>query len=107
MSDENKTIACVAYPGMSLLELTGLYSTLIGIQQKKHYRLHVVGAQAGPIDTDTPLQVVADKSFDDLPHPSMLFITGSGPALPTALNDEALLNYLRSASHSAELIGSI
>lgn len=107
MSDETKTIACVAYPGTSLLELTGLYSTLVGIQQKKHYRLHVVGQQAGPIDSDTPLPVVADKTFDDLPHPSMLFITGSGSALPTALNDETLLNYLRSASQSAELIGSI
>lgn len=106
MSNETKTIALAAYPGMSLLELVGMYSTLVGIQQKRGYRLHVVASQTGPVQTETPLPVIADKSFDELRSPAMLFVTGSGPTIPPALYAGNTLDYIRAAAQTAELVGS-
>src|SRR5437660_11141205 len=74
-----KTIAFVVYPGISLLELVGnhtLLSSIMGLgplmKLKAGYESVVVGECLEAIPTDTPMSIIAQKTFADVPQPQGL-----------------------------------
>ena len=105
LSDQ-PAIAVVIYPGVTLLDVVGTFSFLVPLTQSGRYRLVTVGERCEPTATDTPLRLTPDQTFAELPRPALLLVPG-GLSAGEALHNPVLLDYLRTASAAAELIGGI
>ena len=109
---KTNTIAFVAYPGLTPLDLIAPMTTFLGLTRglvgtSRHYRTVVVAERAEPIDSDTPMAVVPDNAFEEVPAPFALIVPGGGTAALEAMGNERLINYLRFAEHGAEIVGSV
>ncbi len=80
---------------MSLVSTSSQYSTVS------------VAERVEPIDSDTPMALIPDKAFEEVPDPFALVVPGGGLASLEAMGNERLINYLRFASYGAELVGSV
>ena len=102
-----KTLAYVIYPGVSLLELVGNRTVLGGIMERKAgYRAVVVGARMEAITTDTPLSIIPQKTFADIPQPDGLVVIGGGSETLAALEDAEILAYVQRAGKQATWVAS-
>jgi len=109
---ETRTIAFVAYPGVTPLDLIAPMTTFLGLTRglvgtSRHYRMICVAERAEPIGSDTPMAVVPDNAFEEVPAPFALIVPGGGMAALEAMGNERLINYLRFAEHGAEIVGSV
>src|SRR5829696_1199743 len=107
-----KTIAFVTYPGLTLLDLVGPITTFLGLTRglvmpSRHYRTVSVGERVEPIDSDTPMALIPDKAFEEVPDPFGIIVPGGGISSLEAMGNERLLNYLRFAEYGAEIVGSV
>jgi transcriptional regulator GlxA family with amidase domain len=102
-----RQIAVVVYPGLSVLELVGTVSVLDGLGVKTGFRTITVGVRREPVDADTPVKLIPESTFDESPRPFGIIVPGGGPSTITAMGDEKLLGYVRSAAEGAELVGSV
>jgi transcriptional regulator GlxA family with amidase domain len=102
--EKNKTIAVVAYPGIALLDLVVTQTVL---DRGTKYRTVSVRERTGPIASDTPMAVVPEKRFEEVPHPSVLLVPGERASTFAAMGNEAIRSYVRSAAETAEVAGSI
>jgi transcriptional regulator GlxA family with amidase domain len=110
--EETKTIAFVAYPGVTPLDLIAPMTTFLGLTRglvgtSRHYRTICVAERAEPIGSDTPMAIVPDDAFEEVPAPFALIVPGGGMASLEAMGNERLINYLRFAEHGAEIVGSV
>jgi transcriptional regulator GlxA family with amidase domain len=101
---ETRTIAFVAYPGLTPLDLIAPMTTFLGLTRglvgtSRHYRTVVVAERPEPIGSDTPMAVVPDDAFEEVPAPFALIVPGGGMAALEAMGNERLINYLRFAEH--------
>jgi transcriptional regulator GlxA family with amidase domain len=109
---EIKTIAFVAYPGLAPLDLIAPMTTFLGLTRglvgkSRHYRTVVVAEGVEPIGSDTPMGIVPDNAFEEVPDPFALIVPGGGIASLEAMGNERLIDYLRFAQHGAEIVGSV
>jgi transcriptional regulator GlxA family with amidase domain len=102
--DKNKTIAIVTYPGVALLDLVVTQTVL---DRGTSYRTVSVGERTEPMDSNTPIAVIPEKRFEEVPDPSAIIVPGGGIASLKAMGNERLINYLRFAEHTAELVSSV
>jgi transcriptional regulator GlxA family with amidase domain len=107
-----KTIVFVAYPGLTLLDLVGPITAFYGLTMSlastsSQYRTVSVAERVEPIDSDTPMAMIPDKAFEDVPDPFALIVPGGGMHALKAMGDERLLDYLRFASYGAEVVASV
>jgi transcriptional regulator GlxA family with amidase domain len=107
-----KTIAFVAYPGLTPLELVGPITAFYGltmslVSTSSQYRTVSVAERIEPIDSDTPMALLPDMAFEDVPDPFGLIVPGGGVNALKAMGDERLLDYLRFASYGAEVVSSV
>ena len=86
-------IAILLFDGLVALDAIGPYDVLKLVPGAD---VRLVAARPGEIATDGPLKLVADTSFDDVPHPDVIVVPG-GPGAVAASGDEATLEWLRSA----------
>jgi transcriptional regulator GlxA family with amidase domain len=105
--EEKKTIAFVTYPGVALLDLVATKTVLDRLAIGSRYRAVSVGERTEPMDSDTPMSVVPDNAFEEVPAPFAIIVPGGGIASLEAMGNERLLNYLRFAEHTAELVSSV
>lgn len=101
---KNKIIAVVAYPGVALLDLVATQTVL---DRGTRFRTVAVGESTEPMATNTPMAVAPEKRFEEVPDPFALIVPGGGIASFEAMGNARLLNYLRFAEHSAELVVSV
>jgi transcriptional regulator GlxA family with amidase domain len=59
------------------------------------------------MDSNTPMAIIPEKTFEEVPDPSAIIVPGGGIASLEAMGNERLLNYLRFAEHGAELVSSV
>ena len=83
--EETRTIAFVAYPGLTPLDLIAPMTTFLGLTRglvgtSRHYRTVVVAERPEPIGSDTPMAVVPDNAFEEVPAPFALIVPGGGMA---------------------------
>src|SRR5829696_8045189 len=109
---ETKSIAFVAYPGLTLLDLIAPMTTFLGLTRglvgtSHHYRTVVVAERVEPIGSDTPMALIPDNAFEEVPAPFALIVPGGGVSSLVAMGNERLINYLRFAQHGAEIVGSV
>ena len=101
-----RQIAVVVYPGLTTLELVGTVSVLSGLGLRTGFRIVTVGEHREPVDADTPLKLVPESTFEEVSRPFEILVPG-GLNTITAMGDETLLEYVRSAAKNAELVGSV
>ena len=102
--DEKRSVAMVTYPGAALLDLVAAQTVL---DRGTSYRTVSVGERTEPLGSDTPMKIVPEKRFEEVPAPYALVVPGGGMASLEAMGNERLINYLRFAAHSAELVVSV
>jgi transcriptional regulator GlxA family with amidase domain len=103
-----REIAFVLYPGLTVLDLVGPLQVLTMLQRlSPSYRTVTVWARREPVPTDVDVAVVPDRTFEEVPHPAIILVPGG--ALPTirAMSDPLIRDYVRSAAASAELVTSV
>jgi transcriptional regulator GlxA family with amidase domain len=59
------------------------------------------------MDSNTPMRIVPEKRFEEVPDPFAIIVPGGGIASLEAMGNERILNYLRFAEHGAELVSSV
>jgi transcriptional regulator GlxA family with amidase domain len=101
---KNKTIAVVTYPGLALLDLVVTQTVL---DRGTSYRTVTVGERTEPMGSNTPMALIPEKRFEEVPDPFAIIVPGGGIASLEAMGNERLLNYLRFAEHGAELVSSV
>src|SRR4029450_5995657 len=69
------------------------------------YRTVVVGQSAERLGTDTPLELQPAATLSDVPAPGGVIVPGGGAATLAAMEDRALLSYVRSAARGAKVVG--
>src|SRR5438874_12197876 len=108
-----KTIAFVVYPGVSLLELVGNHTLLSSIMRlgpmmkmQAGYASVVVGERMEAIPTDTPMSIIPQKTFADVPQPDALVVIGGEAETLLALDNADLIEYVRRAGQHAEWVAA-
>lgn len=102
--EKNETIAIVTHPGVALLDLVVTQTVL---DRGTSYRTVTVGERTEPVDSDTPMPIIPEKRFEEVPDPFAIIVPGGGMASLEAMGNVRLVNYLRFAEHGAELVGSV
>jgi transcriptional regulator GlxA family with amidase domain len=103
-----KTIAFVLYPGLTVFDLAGPLQIFTGVSQlAPQYRTVVVGERVEPTDTDIRVKMIPTHTFEEVPHPSVLLVPGGGVPTLRAMSNEAIRSYVRSAAETAEVAGSV
>ena len=103
---EKKLIAFTLYPGVSPLDLVGPLTVLRELGPGWPFRTVVVGERTEPLATDTPLRMIPAKRFGEVPAPFAVIVPGAGVAAVNAMQNEALLAYVRTAAETATVVGS-
>ena len=96
-------IAIVLYEGVTAMDFAGPLDVLA------HWpgaRIHVV-AESPSIRTDTGVEVCATSTFADELRPEILVVPGSGTRMLAALEDAALIGWVREASSTARWTTSV
>src|SRR5215469_13775200 len=108
-----KTLAYVVYPGISLLELVANRSLLGGmmaqgslLKLQAGYDVAVVGERIEEIATDTPMAIIPQKSFADVPQPDALVVIGGGAETLPALDNADLIEYVHRAGQHAKWVAA-
>ena len=102
--DKKRSVAMVTYPGAALLDLVAAHTVL---DRGTGYRTVCVGERTEPLGSDTPMRIVPEKRFEEVPDPFAIVVPGGGIASLEAMGNGRLQNYLRFAAHSAELVVSV
>src|SRR5438034_494814 len=108
-----KTLAYVVYPGISLLELVANRTLLGGIMAQGSllklqagYDVVVVGERIEEIATDTPMAIIPQKTFADVPQPDALVVIGGGADTLPALENADLIAYVQHAGQHEEWVAA-
>ncbi|MCF2537223.1 MULTISPECIES: DJ-1/PfpI family protein [Streptomyces] len=97
-------IAMVLYDRFTALDIVGPYEALSRIPDA---RVDFVAETAGPVRADTGfLSLVADRALADVPHPDVVVVPG-GPGTFTELENEKLLDWLRTADATTAWTASV
>ena len=105
-----KTIAFVLYPGLTVLDLTGPLQVLTALSEiTPEYRTVVVAECAEPTDTDIPgeMKVIPNNTFEEVPHPFAFIVPGGVTPTLRAMSNEAMRSYVRSAAETADVVSSV
>ena len=111
-NDKARTIAFVTYPGLTLLDLVGPITAFYGLTRSllgtsRQYRTVSVAERVEPLDSNTPMGLIPDNAFEEVPDPFALIVPGGGVNALKAMGNERLLDYLRFAAYGAEIVGSV
>ena len=103
-----KTLAFVLYPGITPLDLVGPLQVLSALAQiDPSFEVVVVGQALTPMGTDTPLRLTPSHTFNQVREPFAVIVPGGTEPTLAAMADEPLLDWLRSAAQTAEIVGSV
>jgi len=96
-------IAFVLYDQFTALDLVGPYEV---IARWPGAEVHFVATGPDPVRADAGLVVVPTGTLDSLTAPDLVVVPGSGNPMP-ALNDKALLAWVRHVSQHATWMASV
>ncbi|HXK22570.1 MAG TPA: DJ-1/PfpI family protein [Myxococcota bacterium] len=99
-----RTLGAVLYPQFELLDLYGPLEMFGALE--KEIRIVTVAEKKGPVASTPGVETVARYDFDDCPRLDLILVPGGIGTLPQLAN-EALLEFLRKRSASAELTMSV
>jgi transcriptional regulator GlxA family with amidase domain len=92
--NQQKTIAFVLYPGLTVFDLAGPLQIFTGVSELvPEYRTVVVGERVEPTDTDIRVKMIPTHTFEEVPNPSVLLVPGGGVPTLRAMSNEPIRNY--------------
>jgi transcriptional regulator GlxA family with amidase domain len=106
MTRDKKLIAFTLYPGVTPLDVVGPLTVLRKVAPGWPFDTVVVGERIESLATDTPLRFLPAATFDQVRAPFAVFVPGGGAATLDATRNRPLLDYVRSAAATAEVVGS-
>jgi len=104
---KNRPIVIVTYPGVALFDLVATKTVLDSLAMGTRHRSVTLGEHTEPMDSNTPMRIIPEKRFEEVPDPFAIIVPGGGANALEAMGNERLLNYLRFAEHGAELVSSV
>ena len=103
MTDTDRRIAMVLFPGLTQLDLTGPFEVMARVPGAT---VDLVSSTLEAVETDRGLILTPTATYADLPDPDVLFVPG-GPGQLPAMEDADLIAYLKAAGATAELVTSV
>ncbi|MBS2040592.1 DJ-1/PfpI family protein [bacterium] len=98
-------IVALAYPGFTLLDLIGPYTTLAELPRA---RAAIYWKQPGEILTDSGITIMAQRGFEEVPEQTaVLLVPGGGAGCRALLQDQEVLQWLARVGRSAEWVTSV
>jgi transcriptional regulator GlxA family with amidase domain len=108
LDSDVKTVVFVAYPGVTALDLVGPLQVFSCLRlMMPTINPVVAGETLEPLDTDTPLRLVPDTTFADVPAPFGLLVPGGMSPAIRAMGNHAVIGYIQRAARSAEFVASV
>lgn len=110
-----RRIALVVYPDFESLDLTGPFSVFTGTSRLLHtqgraahaYQVDVVGAEVGLLRASGGLGVVVDRAFRTIRGRIDTLLVVGGPGTRTAVQERALLDWLRRIAPRVRRLGAV
>jgi len=100
-----RQVAIVLYDGFTALDAVGPYEVLVSLPDTQ---VHFVSDARGPVWADTgQLALVATATWDELPQPQIIVIPGGGTGIMKAVENQALLAWLKTAHATSEWTTSV
>jgi transcriptional regulator GlxA family with amidase domain len=96
-------IAFVVYPDFTALDLVGPYEI---ISRWPNAEVHFIASSPEPVRTDRGLTVIPTDTPESLPDPDLVVVPGSENPLGV-LEDEALIDWLRTAAPNCDWTASV
>jgi putative intracellular protease/amidase len=110
----SKTVAFVLYPGLTPLDLIGPLQVMSGLEAVEEalgspdrHHVVVVAERLDAFPTDTPAHIAASNTIDDIPAPDVMLVPGGGAPTLRQLANPVLLDYVREADRTAEVVASV
>ena len=97
------SIGMVLFDGVTQLDLTGPYEVF---SRMPNTRVHLIAAAPTPVRTEWGMRITPDCTFGDAPPLDVLCVPG-GWGVDACLEDEAMLEFLRSRAGQAAYITSV
>ncbi len=104
MTDKTRTLGILLYPDFELLDVYGPVEMFAYVGDE--LRLVSVAENAGPVRSAQGQSAIADHGFADCPPLDLLLVPG-GIGTLAALQNEALLDWLRKRASEAEITTSV
>jgi transcriptional regulator GlxA family with amidase domain len=103
-----KTIAFVLYPGLTAFDLSGPLQVMSELATlRPEIGSVVVGERIEAMDTDALVQMVPERTFEEVPHPDVLVVPGGTQPTIKAMSDPGIRRYVRTAAETAETVASV
>jgi cyclohexyl-isocyanide hydratase len=100
-----RQVALVAYPGFFPLDLLGTKAVFDDLLMTE---VHIVAKDRTPIAAGRHVQLVPNHTFESCPAElDVLFVPGGGAGTVAAMQDEALLAFLRRQAERARFVTSV
>ena len=96
-------VAFVVYPDFTALDLVGPYEI---ISRWPNAEVHFIASSPEPVRTDRGLTVIPTDTPESLPDPDLVVVPGSENPLGV-LEDEALIDWLRTAAPNCDWTASV
>ncbi|RJT24700.1 DJ-1/PfpI family protein [Chakrabartia godavariana] len=96
-------LAFLLFPGVTQLDLTGPAQVLSRLPGA---RVHLVWHSLDPVPTDAGFSILPNATFADLPAPDLLCVPG-GMGIADVIDDDAALQWVRSAGAEAQWVTSV
>jgi len=111
-----RRVLMVAFPGVQVLDVTGPLEVfansnrrLDALQDRRapRYTIEIAAAQAGPLATSSGMRLHADRALRDVRGPIDTLLVAGGDGTRAAVQDRALVDFLRRTAPRARRVASI
>lgn len=100
---ETFRVGMLVFDGMTHLDLVGpadMFARVPGLE------IVTIGLSLEPVTTDSGTRLLPDVTIADAPRLDLLFV-GGGPGMTGLLDDEALLEFVRTSGRTAKWVTSV
>jgi transcriptional regulator GlxA family with amidase domain len=111
-----RRVLLVAFPNVQILDVTGPLEVFAGANRRldmlsdtrtPRYTIEIAARSAGPLRASSGLQVVAERAIRDVRGPIDTLLVAGGEGTQAAVEDRALVDFVRRAGKRARRVASI
>jgi transcriptional regulator GlxA family with amidase domain len=103
-----KQLAFILYPGLTPLDLIGPLQALSAVPRADPtFEVVVVAETVHAVETDSVVRLAPSHTFAEVPAPYAIVVPGGGEPTVRASGQPPLLDYVRTADRSAEVVMSV
>jgi cyclohexyl-isocyanide hydratase len=98
-----RLIGMLIFPKLTQLDMTGPYEVLARVPNTK---VHLVARSMAPVKTDRGMEILPTITFAECPQLDLIMVPG-GPGQQDLMEDETVLEFLRSQARGAKYVTSV